>query len=275
MTEEKIAHLKQVLSIPTKTYQEDLMIQYLVEYLQSKNYDYKVQENGNIYVTKGTAEWYPCVIAHTDTVHSITDMVVREEMKPNVFGVEKPSFKAYHKETGRPVGIGGDDKCGVYGALVSLKTLPHVKAAFFVAEETGCHGSREASPEFFSDVAYAIQLDAPSNYMVTEVCSGTRLFDRNSDFYRIADEVLAESFEYHEFMIHPYTDVSQLKKKFDFSCINFSCGYYNYHTAHEYVVIEDLQTAIHTAHKMIDRLGYIKHEYERQGYNRDIPWSTI
>jgi di/tripeptidase len=110
--------------------------------------------------------------------------------------------------------------------------------------------------------------------MVTEVCSGTRLFDRNSDFYRIADEVLTESFEHHEFMIHPYTDVSQLKKKFDFSCINFSCGYYNYHTAQEYVVIEDLQTAIHTAHKMIERLGYVKHEYEPQRHTGYIPWNS-
>jgi di/tripeptidase len=184
------------------------------------------------------------------------------------------SLKGYNPD-GKPVGIGGDDKCGVYGALVSLRDLPHLKAAFFVSEETGCLGSRKASPEFFSDVAYAIQLDAPSNYMVTEVCSGIRLFDRNSEFFRIADEVLTEKFAHHEFQIHPYTDVSQLKIKFDFSCINFSCGYYNYHTMHEYVVVEDLQNSIHTAHEMINRLGYTKHEYERQGYNRSLPWDSF
>jgi putative aminopeptidase FrvX len=83
MTPQKIEHLKEVLSIPTKTYQEELMIEYLVNYLSTKGYDYKVQENGNIYVTKGVADYYPCVIAHTDTVHSITEMVVREEMLPN------------------------------------------------------------------------------------------------------------------------------------------------------------------------------------------------
>jgi di/tripeptidase len=238
-----------------------------------------VDDMMNVYATKTSEGYedklYPCMVAHTDTVHRFEDEIhVREEMLPNRQKQSKLSLKSYDPN-GKPVGIGGDDKCGVYGALVSLRDLPHVKGAFFVSEETGCWGSREASPEFFSDVAYAIQLDAPSNYMVTEVCSGTRLFDRNSDFYRIADEVLTESFEYHEFMIHPYTDVSQLKKKFDFSCINFSCGYYNYHTAHEYVVIEDLQTAIHTAHKMIERLGYTKHEYERQGHNRSLPWDTI
>jgi tripeptide aminopeptidase len=270
--------LKELMSVRTSTYKEELMVQYICDWLDKEGIPYVVDDMMNVYATKTSEGYegklYPCMVAHTDTVHRFEDEIhVREEMLPNRQKQSKLSLKAYD-QNGKPVGIGGDDKCGVYGALVSLRDLPHVKGAFFVSEETGCWGSREASPEFFSDVAYAIQLDAPSNYMVTEVCSGTRLFDRNSDFYRIADEVLTESFEYHEFMIHPYTDVSQLKKKFDFSCINFSCGYYNYHTAHEYVVIEDLQTAIHTAHKMIERLGYVKHEYGPQGHTGYIPWNS-
>ena len=63
-------------------------------------------------------------------------------------------------------------------------------------------------------------------------------------------------------MVHPYTDVSQLKMKFDFSCINISCGYYNYHRASEYVVLDDLDNSIKTAYAMIDKLGYEKHEYQ-------------
>jgi putative aminopeptidase FrvX len=270
--------LKELMSIRTSTYKEELMVQYICDWLDKEGIPYVVDDMMNVYATKTSEGYedklYPCMVAHTDTVHRFeNEIIVREEMLPNRQKQSKLSLKAYD-QNGKPVGIGGDDKCGVYGALVSLRDLPHVKGAFFVSEETGCWGSREASPEFFSDVAYAIQLDAPSNYMVTEVCSGTRLFDRNSDFYRIADEVLTESFEHHEFMIHPYTDVSQLKKKFDFSCINFSCGYYNYHTAQEYVVIEDLQTAIHTAHKMIERLGYVKHEYEPQRHTGYIPWNS-
>jgi di/tripeptidase len=270
--------LKELMSVRTSTYKEELMVQYICDWLDKEGIPYVVDDMMNVYATKTSEGYeeklYPCMVAHTDTVHRFEDEIhVQEEMLPNRQKQSKLSLKAYD-QNGKPVGIGGDDKCGVYGALVSLRDLPHVKGAFFVSEETGCWGSKEASPEFFSDVAYAIQLDAPSNYMVTEVCSGTRLFDRNSDFYRIADEVLTESFEHHEFMIHPYTDVSQLKKKFDFSCINFSCGYYNYHTAQEYVVIEDLQTAIHTAHKMIERLGYVKHEYEPQRHTGYIPWNS-
>jgi tripeptide aminopeptidase len=262
MTPEKIAHLKEVLSIPTKTYQEDLMIQYLVEYLQSKNYDYTVQDNGNIYVTKGTADWYPCVIAHTDTVHTITDMVVREEMLENVRGELKPSFKAYHRETGRPVGIGGDDKCGVYACLDLLEQLDVLKVAFFVSEETGCHGSRKADPEFFSNVGYAIQYDAPESWMVTEYCWGVKLFDRDSEFFEKISPFLTEHMgPEHELMKHPYTDVSQITGKFNIACINFSCGYYDYHTPNEYVVIEDLFNSIEMGKKMIESLGNVKYEH--------------
>ncbi len=55
-----------------------------------------------------------------------------------------------------------------------LKELPNLKVAFFVSEETGCHGSRKADKDFFKDVGYAIQFDAPENWMVTEICMGTR-----------------------------------------------------------------------------------------------------
>ena len=46
---------------------------------------------------------------------------------------------------------------------------------------------------------------------------------------------------------HPYTDVSQIKKKIDVSCINISCGYYNMHTKNEFVCIQDVEDAVNTA----------------------------
>ena len=92
--------------------------------------------------------YFPCVISHTDTVHNIDTINIREEMLINTQGEEKLSYKAYNDE-GNPTGIGGDDKCGVFACLTLLQELPNVKAAFFVSEETGCHGSLKASEEFF------------------------------------------------------------------------------------------------------------------------------
>jgi putative aminopeptidase FrvX len=147
--------------------------------------------------------------------------------------------------------------------LEILERLPVIKAAFFVSEETGCHGSRKASPEFFSNVGYCIQFDAPESWMVTEYCWGVKLFDRNSPFFEKVGPLLQEHFgDKHELMKHPYTDVSQIASKFNIACLNVSCGYYNYHTANEYVVIEDVFTAIEMVKQMIESLGNTFHEHK-------------
>ena len=51
-----------------------------------------------------------------------------------------------------------------------------------------------------------------------------------------------------------------LKKLFDFSCINLSIGYYDYHTANEYVVLEDVENGIKIGREMIASLGYVKYK---------------
>jgi di/tripeptidase len=261
--------LKDTLSVPTHTYQEDLMVQFIADWLKHNNIDYYVDEHLNVYATKQTGELpddfiFPCVVAHTDTVHKLDTINVREEMLPNSHKELKLSLKAYN-DKGEPTGIGGDDKCGVFACFELLKELPNLKAAFFVSEETGCHGSKMADPSFFSNVGYAIQFDAPENWMVTETCFGARLFERESEFFEKCDKVLTENMnDKRQYMVHPYTDVYALKTKFDFACINFSVGYYNYHTKHEYVVVEDTFNGIEMGKQMIESLGYKKYHHEPQ-----------
>ena len=253
--------LKEVLSVPTSTYNEDLMISYLQKWLNEKNIPNYTDSHGNVYATKKIQEvpddfYYPCVISHTDTVHGLGSINVHEEQLPNAQGETKLSLKAYD-DKGKSTGIGGDDKCGVFACLTLLEELPYLKAAFFVSEETGCHGSRKADKSFFHDVGYAIQFDAPENWMITEKCFGQVLFDRNTDFFKSCDEVLCEGMnsDYMRYMVHPYTDVYALRSQFDFSCINFSIGYYDYHTKDEYVVVEDVFNGIKMGKKMIEKLG--------------------
>jgi hypothetical protein len=261
-----ISLLKEVLSVPTKTYQEQRMVEFLVDWLTENKIDHYVDDKMNVYATKQeTSElpedfYFPCVISHTDTVHNIDTINIKEMMLPNAQGQMKPSLKAYN-DSNFPTGIGGDDKCGVFACLTLLKELPNLKAAFFVSEETGCHGSRAADPKFFTNVGYGIQFDAPENWMITEKCFGQILFDRDSEFFTKVDEVLTEGMinEDMEYMVHPYTDVYALRSKFDFSCVNFSIGYYDYHTKNEYVVIEDVFNGIEMGRKMIQSLGYKLH----------------
>jgi len=258
--------LKEVLSVPTVTYKETLMIEFLKKWLTDNKYPFFLDAKNNIYVTKQTdnVNFFPCVVAHTDTVHQIDTINVREEMLPNEQGEIRKSLKAYNDD-GNPTGIGGDNKCGIFACLELLKELPNLKVAFFVSEETGCHGSRAADEKFFSNVGYCIQFDAPGNSMVSEFCMGVQLFNKQSEFFKGVNEVLTENFKgRNKYQSHPYTDVYALKTKFNFSCINFAIGYYQYHTRYEYVVVEDVYNGIETGKKMIEKLGCQLHEFKKQ-----------
>jgi len=268
--------LKTILAVPTKTYQEDLMIEFLDNYLTEHNIPHYVDDYGNVYATKTSERFqnqvFPCVIAHTDTVHNLVDQIIVEEfIGKDRQQRSKTCLKGVNSK-GKPTGIGGDDKCGIFGGLTILMDLPHVKVAFFVSEETGCHGSKNSDPEFFKNVGYTIQLDAPENYMISEVCSGVRLFDRDSDFFLKVNPIITEMMIDAQYMYHPYTDVSQMVLKHGLTSINISCGYYNYHTANEYIVLDDLYNSIEVAKRMIESLGYEVHRMESNKRLQDLRW---
>ena len=86
---------KELLSVPSKTYQEDKMVKYLMDELsQMEGIEVVCDDHKNIYVTKGTldeGEYYPMFISHTDTVHNLVDeIIVKEEylLRPYTFGKE-------------------------------------------------------------------------------------------------------------------------------------------------------------------------------------------
>jgi len=269
-----INKFKELLSVPSKTYQEEDMVEYICNELDSsEGVMYYRDEMMNVYATKGVleeGEYYPMFIAHTDTVHSKIDKIVVKEEKlkrPNTFGKTFDDalvdvLKAYDEE-GNPTGIGGDDKCGIFICLELLKQLDKVKIGLFVSEETGCHGSSKCDESFLTDVGYITQYDAPGNHLISEICSGVRLFERDSEFFEKSILVIENAFG-NEMLVqsHPYTDVSQLKKKIDVSCINMSCGYYNMHTKEEFISIDDVERAIEAGKNMVFILGLNKHQYE-------------
>jgi tripeptide aminopeptidase len=254
--------LKEVLSIPTVTYNEKLMVDFIIKFLKNNNIDFYIDSHLNVYATKQTTTeltsdfYFPCVISHTDTVHDIDTINVIEDEFLNAQGEVKLGLYALNNDNHK-TGIGGDDKCGVFACLKLLQEMPNLKAAFFVSEETGCKGSAFADEEFFNNVGYAIQFDAPFNWMISEYCSGQQLFDRDSEFFEICNSVLVENMDQNlmQYMKNPYTDVYSLRRKFNFSCINFSIGYYNYHRIDEYVIVDDVFNGIKIGKNIIDKLG--------------------
>ena len=250
MEDIKLQRLKEVLSVPTHSRQEDLMIEYLERVLLEKGYDYKKDFMNNIYVTKGQSENFPCFVAHTDTVHSVNLNLKVVQLEEN----NQTILTGIDSKTLRPSGIGGDDKCGVFLCLEMLDKLDNVKVALFVSEEIGCVGSRQADPEFFKNVGYAIQYDSPKGDSMSMSLMGKDLFGKSTDFGEKVSPLILEH-GITDWARHPYTDIWPLMEKFGFSCLNLAAGYHRYHTANEYVVVEEVQNAFELGLKLHEILG--------------------
>ena len=75
-------------------------------------------------------EHYPCVVSHIDTVHFNQKELVEKNERLVIFEKED-RLTAYHPSTGEETGIGGDDKCGVFVCLSSLRGSPCFKGSLF------------------------------------------------------------------------------------------------------------------------------------------------
>ena len=49
--------LKEVLSVPTVTYKEDLMVEFIKNWLSENNIEHYVDEHKNVYATKQELNW--------------------------------------------------------------------------------------------------------------------------------------------------------------------------------------------------------------------------
>jgi hypothetical protein len=275
--------LKTILSIPTVTGREEGVTNFLLSYASAQGWD-AYEHSGNVYISKGNQDGYvPCFAAHTDTVHDLDTINILEvqlphpKVKPNEDGsmYNVACYKAINDE-GEATGCGGDDKAGVYIAIEMLHRVENAKAAFFRAEETGCHGSRASDDTFFDNVGYCIQFDSPENDRSTFTCNGVQLY---SDEMAETIRPILEENGINRHMHDPYTDVSILKSKYDFTCMNLPAGYYNMHTPHEYVVIEDTQKSIEVALKMVEILGAKKHTYvveeKEESWLDSVAWGSL
>lgn len=237
--------LKELLRVPTRSTEEVLMIEWLLDYLKTRHHCLaKRDELGNIYVTKGVTDIYPCVCAHTDTVHARANVLIHEE-EDKLFATDWAS---------NAVGIGGDDKTGIYICLQLLDQVPALKMAFFVSEEIGCQGAWHCNQDWFKDVGYVIEFDSPCDDIISFSSDGVQLFPVEGPFYDAALPCL-KKFGAMNWQRHPYTDVSVLKRKFDFPCLNLPAGYYRMHSAEEYVQMSVVDNSLNLGEALIESLG--------------------
>ena len=64
--------LKQLYLIDAQSGSEKKQRNFIIDYIKDiKDISFETGETGNLYVTKGTSETYPCIVSHLDEVHSM------------------------------------------------------------------------------------------------------------------------------------------------------------------------------------------------------------
>ncbi len=187
---------------------------------------------GNLYITKGQADTYPCIVAHLDQVQRLHSKDFRAiETEDIIFGYS-PSNRCQE-------GLGADDKNGIWVALQCLIKYEALKIAFFVGEEVGCVGSGAANIEFFRDCRFVIQPDRRGySDVITQI-----------SWESLCSEQFLSDIQPEQFGYNPtdglMTDIEALRENgLEISCINLSCGYYEPHTDREFTVKSDLKKCL-------------------------------
>jgi tripeptide aminopeptidase len=227
MTLDREALLARIMSTQSVSRHTKVMSQLIVELATEMGAAAHIDAAGNVYATKGLATHYPCLVAHTDTVHDIIPV--------GNFSIHRSPdglLFAWDSLHARQTGIGGDDKVGIYIALSIMDELPACKCAFFRDEEIGCLGAGLANLEFFEDCAFAIEADRRGYGDVIRHAGSTEL--HGDEFANALKPYLKEYGYANAFGM--MTDVQRLKEKgLTIAAANFSCGYYEPHTRYEYI----------------------------------------
>jgi len=249
--------LEEILVIQSESLKQWRMFAYLIRSITKMDGVSFFVQDGNIYITKGKAKSYPCVVAHMDTVHRIGANLTLLKIGDNYTG--------FNTVTMTQTGIGGDDKVGIFIALECLVKFDNIKIAFFRDEEIGCQGSYEANMNFFKNCGFVLQCDRRGNEDFITNASGVELSSK--DFRkRISGIVKGHGYKYGYGMM---TDVMALKEEgLKVSCANISCGYYNPHCDNEYVNKSDVANCMAMVFEIIELIGNerFNHNYHKPSF---------
>lgn len=219
--------------------------------------------DGNVYVTKGKPldSGYPCIVAHTDTVHKIIPERSYRVLHDPALGI----VMGFDVDKNSVTGIGGDDKVGIYIALKMIRDLPSVKSCFFMSEEIGCIGSGKADLDFFNDAMYILQCDRRGNNdFITDIAGPISSEDFQND---VKDIIEAYGYRFFKGMT---TDVGKLVSRgVGVSTANMSCGYYNPHCDDEVINLEDVDNTYEMVWSIMTTLNK-RYDFTRPVYTPPV-----
>ena len=243
MNKEEINELISLYNIPAHSYEEEKITNKVTKLFKKAGCRVtrsSTASGTNLYITKGKlgdGEYYPCIAAHLDEVHSVNDRGKYSAF----YDEESKTIKGYSTTHKKQCGIGADDKNGIWVALQAARKLDKIKVALFYGEEVGCVGSSFAEMDFFNDCRYILQVDRKGKSDVV-----TRISYVDIASQQFIDDLADISKDYgREETNGLMTDVLELTEKgVGIACINMSCGYYNPHTANEFTVVSELQETL-------------------------------
>lgn len=244
--------LKQLYAIHSPSGKECNLRKFIKRYIRKNvpDADYFTDGSGNIYITRGVSETYPCIVAHLDQVQKKHSKdFVAFETDDIIFG--------YSPSKRRIEGLGADDKNGIWIALKSLQKNAAIKIVLFVGEEVGCVGSRTADLNFFCDCRFVVEPDRRGKSdIITSISFGSLC----------SEKFLADT-ECEKYGYEPtdglMTDIEALRDRgLELSCINLSCGYYDPHSDNEFTVKADLLNCLDLVQHIIEKcVDVYPHEY--------------
>lgn len=210
---------------------------------------------GNLLVTKGVAEEYPCLAAHYDQVSTHTH--------PKDFRCIETGgiIMGWSDKLLQQCGLGADDKNGIFICLNALEKYDVIKVAFFVDEEIGCQGSSAVDLKFFDDVRFVIEPDRMHGTDFITSMSGMQVC--SEDF--IKDCGYTE-FGYKKEMGSVTDVLTMLENGLKVSCLNLSCGYYHPHTDQEVTVVSELENCQNMVFHMVETMQK-KYPYKYMSYS--------
>ncbi len=217
--------LKQLFCIHSKSGKEGKIRKFIWNWIKQNvpGTTITCDKPGNMYITKGKSDTYPCIVAHLDQVQERHSKDFRcYEAEDVIIG-----FSPKRREQ---QGLGADDKVGLWIGLRCLQEFECIKLAFFVGEEIGCKGSEQADMSFFDDCRFVIEPDRRGHDdLITQIGWSPLCSD---DFLK---DIGYKQFGYKE-ADGMMTDIEALKDNgLAISCINLSCGYYKPHTDQEFI----------------------------------------
>lgn len=175
------------------------------------------------------------LVAHLDTVHDESVKTICRSDDGNILM--------------SPEGIGGDDRCGVY-ALTTIHKNSKVKPwlLFTCGEEIGGIGAgsfcdyifEDIMPEGLKNIKLIVEIDRKGyNDAVYYDCD-------NPEFEKY---ITSKGFKTQ---FGSFSDISIIAPTMGVAAVNLSSGYYNAHTQHEYIKLDEIHETISKVMEMVE-----------------------